>query len=343
MKTNFRSVFFSLLLSAKLISSGQTPPIDVDATIAEFILEEKQILVPGYPDAFNPSIIRWDDGRLLMSFRTRDPGTNTANLVGFVFLNEDYSPVGKATLLTIEGDFPLKLSKAQGLKLFKNRNIHMIAYNNILDTEDLETRRMIVAHLYYNKGRFSIKNPEYITSFEGDPKHWREKNWSPFDYKGNIHFSYTVSPHRVFQLPRTSNACKTVALTNPEIKWDWGEIHGGTPAIQDGEHFIGFFHSWKDLRSIQSANQKIAHFFIGAYLFDARKSFPVTHISPEPIVGKTFYHAPDYPTWKPVKVVYPGGFILEKNYIWLVYGRQDHECWVAKIDKDALINSLVSL
>jgi hypothetical protein len=343
MKTSIWFFLLGLALYGKLNASHETPPIDVDANIAGFILEEKQIVVPGYPDAFNPSIIRWEDGRLLMSFRTRDPETKTANLVGFVFLNENYKAVGQATLLTINGDFPLKVSKAQGLKLFKTRNIYMIAYNNILNTPDLETRRMIVAHLNFNKGRFSIANPKYILSYEGDPWRWREKNWAPFDYKGNIHFSYTINPHKVFRLPRTSNDCITVANTDPEICWNWGEIRGGTPALRDGDQFLGFFHSWKDLRSVQSDNKKISHYFIGAYRFEASKFFPVTHISPEPIVGKTFYHAPDYPTWKPLKVIYPGGFILSEDYVWLIYGRQDHECWVAKIDKAALISSLVPL
>jgi hypothetical protein len=278
-----------------------------------------------------------------MSFRTRDPVSKVANLTGFVWLDEDFKPVGKASLLTINNDVPLKISKAQGARLVKFNNVYFIVYNNILDTKDLETRRMIVAHLIYNKNRFSISDPKYLLSFEGDPTRWREKNWSPFQYKGRLYFSYTLNPHRVFHLPRSSSKCQTVAITEKEIDWEWGELRGGAPAIQDGEHFFGIFHSWKDLKSVQSGGEKIAHYFMGAYLFEARPPFQITHISKSPIIGKSFYHSPDYETWKPLKVVYPCGMLFDHQSVWAFYGKQDHECWVVKMDKKGLMNSLVAL
>ncbi len=278
-----------------------------------------------------------------MSFRTRDPISKVANLTGFVWLNENFEPVGKASLLKINNDLPLKISKAQGARLVKFNNLYFIVYNNILDTQDLESRRMIVAHLNYVKNQFFIKDPKYILSFNGDPTHWREKNWSPFQYKGRLYFSYSINPHRVFKLPRLRNDCKTVALTEKEIDWKWGELRGGAPAIRDGNHFFGFFHSWKDLKSVQSNGEKIAHFFMGAYLFEAEPPFEMTYISKEPIIGKSFYHSPDYETWKPLKGVYPGGMIFNKHSVSVFYGKQDHECWVVKMDKKGLLNSLVAL
>ncbi|MBM3193170.1 MAG: hypothetical protein FJZ59_02920 [Chlamydiae bacterium] len=325
------------------LNSSENSPIDLDEKISDFILEERQIFVPGYPDAFNPSIIRWENGRLLMSFRTRDPKTRIANLTGFIWLDNDFNPVGKATLLKIENDIPLKVSKAQGARLVKFNNVFLIVYNNILDTEDQESRRVIVAHLHFNKNEFSIRDPKYILSFENDPTHWREKNWSPFQYKGRLYFSYSLNPHRVFHLPRSANAYETVAITEKEIDWEFGEMRGGSPAIQDGNRFLGFFHSWKDLKSVQSNSEKIAHYFMGAYLFQAGSPFEVTHVSKEPIIGKTFYHSKEYETWKPLKVIYPGGMILNENFVWVVYGKQDHECWIVKMDKKKLLDTLVPL
>jgi predicted GH43/DUF377 family glycosyl hydrolase len=82
---------------------------------------------------------------------------------------------------------------------------------------------------------------------------------------------------------------------------------------------------------------------MGAYLFQAGSPFEVTHVSKEPIIGKTFYHSKEYETWKPLKVIYPGGMILNENFVWVVYGKQDHECWIVKMDKKKLLDTLVPL
>ena len=44
------------------------PLLDLDKAYDGLVLEEKQIEIPGYPHAFNASIVRWN-GSLLMSFR----------------------------------------------------------------------------------------------------------------------------------------------------------------------------------------------------------------------------------------------------------------------------------
>ena len=93
--------------------------IDLDENISDFILEETQIKIPGYPDAFNPSIIPWNKDTLLLSFRTRDPKTKVANLIGFVILDKDFQPIEKPTLLNIYGEKNLTISKAQGPRLIQ--------------------------------------------------------------------------------------------------------------------------------------------------------------------------------------------------------------------------------
>jgi hypothetical protein len=83
---------------------------------------------------------------------------------------------------------------------------------------------------------------------------------------------------------------------------------------------------------------------MGAYTFSESPPFPLIRISPEPIMGRGFSSGESYlPYWKPVCVVFPGGFIFDDTSIWLVYGRQDHELWVAKLDKQGLLNSLIPI
>lgn len=315
---------------------------DFDKKIQPFILEEKQLIIPGYPDAFNPSLIRWYDGRLLLSFRTREPLTHSSHLMGFVWLNEDFEPEGEPRLLSIYEEAPLKTSRAQDPRLIRVGDAYYIVYNNILSNEDLETRRMLVARLHYEDDHFYIIKPQYLLDFKGDKKNWREKNWSPFEYQGKLFFSYSLNPHRVFMPSLLDGKCETGACTMMEnFHWKWGELRGGTPAVLDHDHYIGFFHSFMDMASVQSKGKIISHYFMGAYCFNSKFPFALTHMSPEPIVGKTFYGGPDYPTWKPLKAIFPGGIMVDEKYVWVVYGRQDYEAWVVKMDKEGVIKSLV--
>ena len=344
-KNSIKRILTIISFCAPLISEplqGASFP-DFSNRVQNFVLEEKQIVIPEYPDAFNPSIVRWKDGNLLLCFRARDPLTQSPHLMGFVWLNEDYEPVSNPSILKIEGGQALKVSRAQDPKLFTVGNQYYIAYNNLLSDDDLETRRMLVAPLHEFLGMFFIIEPQYLLNFTGDPKNWREKNWSPFDYHGKVMFSYSLNPHRVFLPTLTDNSCRTMALTNSNITWPWGELRGGTPSILDGNEYFGVFHSYHDLKSVHSKGEKISHYFMGAYRFKSHPPFNFTHISPEPIFGSLFYTPPEYPTWKPLRVVFPGGLIMDESNVWVVYGRQDHECWVVKLDKQGLMDSLVPL
>lgn len=316
---------------------------DLQERVQNFVLEEKQIFIEGYPSAFNPSIVRWHDGKLLLAFRARDPLTQSAHLMGFVWLNENFEAESKPVLLKIYGDRPLKISRAQDPRLIRSGDKYFIAYNNILSDEDLETRRMVTAELSYKDNEFSISSPMYHLCFSGDVKNWREKNWSPFDYKGTFHFSYSLNPHRVFLPFQDNDSCETLAVTKANLSWKWGELRGGTPSLLDGDEYLGFFHSFIDIKTVQSNGEKMSHYFMGAYRFEAKHPFALTQISPEPIIGRQFYTAPDYPTWKPLRVVFPGGLVFDDDFVWVVYGRQDFECWVVKMDKKTLMDSLVSV
>ena len=84
----------------------------------------------------------------------------------------------------------------------------------------------------------------------------------------------------------------------------------------------------------------MVHYFMGAYTFEKYPPFAITAISPEPIVADTFYKGPMHASWKPLRVIFLGGFVYNRSFIWVVYGRQDHEIWVVKLDKEKLLNSL---
>ena len=96
------------------------------------------------------------------------------------------------------------------------------------------------------------------------------------------------------------------------------------------------------MATVHSQNKEVLHYLMGAYTFAAQPPFNITQISPEPIIGKKFYSGAEYkPYWHPVRAIFPCGFVFDKQYIWVVYGRQDHEMWVVKLDKLKLYASLI--
>jgi predicted GH43/DUF377 family glycosyl hydrolase len=200
---------------------------------------------------------------------------------------------------------------------------------------------MYVAEVHHEGDSFFIDEPAPITSFHIVFKPRWEKNWVPFVYKDELLLGYSLSPHIILKPILGTNLCETMADTSNQATWDWGELRGGTPALLEGDRYLAFFHSSKLMSTIHSKGKNLKHYFMGAYTFSSEPPFNITHISPEPIVGKKFYRGPAYKTWKPLRVVFPGGFVTDDEFIWVAYGRQDFEVWIVKLDKKRLLDSLV--
>lgn len=303
--------------------------IDMEEKISPFVLETKKIEIPGYPDAFNPSIIRWH-GKLLMSFRFRLPITLSTNPIALVWLDEDFNVMSEPQILDIPHPHPWQ----QDARLISIRDHLYVVYSNLF----CGIRRMYVAEVFDDDGAFFAG--EDIPLLHYDQKSMpQEKNWVPFDYDGNLLLAYSINPHCIFR--PVQSTCETVAITEKNVAWDWGELRGGTPAHRIGDQYLAFFHSSTDAVSLQSNAQSMPHYVMGCYTFSLQPPFEITAISPEPIIGKNFYNGPTHQTWKPLRVVFPGGFVCDDQYIRLVYGRQDHECWVAKIEIEKMLDSLI--
>ena len=303
-----------------------------------FILDTKRIHIPGYPDAFNPAIVKWEN-RLLMSFRCRDRITNQANIIGFSWLDEEFNPVGHPQILIVDDSIYM-----QDPRLFVVRDRLFMAYSDLWEhpVTKIKKRKMCMAEILYDGIGFMAVNKDCYLDFEGDPLNKFEKNWVPFDYQGLMLLSYSLAPHQIFLPVHGEERCETIAYTDTANPWQWGTLRGGTPALLMGDHYLAFFHSSIPIASIQSKGKSIVHYFMGAYLFESKPPFSIQKMSPHPIVGKTFYNGEFHQTWKPLRVIFPCGFVHNDQYIWISYGRQDHEAWIVKIDKPGLYKSLVT-
>ncbi len=313
--------------------------LDLQELKQDFVIETKQIKIPSYPDAFNPCIIRYQ-GSLLFSFRARDPLTGFTNIVGFTRLNENFNPIGKIALLKLPSDsFAGEMIQDPRMIIIDDKLY--IVYSNTWRMPLETVRRIFIAEIQYDGTYYIAQNPEVFLRFDGIYKNKFEKNWVPFVYNHSLLLSYTINPHKIFQPIFGEKRCETIACTEIENFWPWGEFRGGTQAFLVDEQYLAFFHCSLTIPTIQSDGKNIPHYFMGAYTFEKDPPFALKSISPEIIVGDNFYEGDEYLTWKPLKVVFPCGYVYNEKNIWVAYGRQDHELWIATIDKKKLLQSLI--
>lgn len=337
---------FSAPLLFSLCAYAHEGLIDLEERSQDFVLETKRIEIPGHPMPFNPSITRWQ-GRLLLSFRIiPDIKRKYDSEIGLVFLNEDFEAVTEPQLLSLRDEYSVAPCRAEDGRLITIDGRLFIVYDDNAEPKLSKGGfRLYVAELYYDGEHFVAENIECLTQYEGESREIREKAWVPFNYQSHLLLAYSIDPHKIFY-PRLdgSGTCDTVAFSQPPIQWNWGILRGGTPGFLHNDQYLAFFHSSKVTATVHSDGENILHYFMGAYTFSKEPPFEVTAISSEPIVGKNFYHGITYPGyWKPVRCVFPCGYISDEQFIWLAYGRDDHECWIAKIDKTKLLESLVPI
>jgi len=332
----FYLLAFPLVLFAEMI--------DLNSLAQDFVLETKRVEVPGYPYAFNPSMVRWRNF-ILMSFRTiPDPKKPFTCWIGVILLDQEFNPIGDAQILSTRDQESPVPPRGEDARLFFIGDKLYIAYSdNPYPKITGGGFRMVLGELVYGNGLFSIHELRRLEDFEGRREDLREKNWVPFEYNGRLHLAYSISPHRIFYPVPGTSTCKTVAETATSISCDWGILRGGTSAlpIETGE-YLSFFHSVKRMATVNSKEKEVNHYFIGAYTFSSKPPFQILRCSPCPIVGPGFYSGASYkPYWGSILCVFPAGLIIDSNFIWISYGRQDHEIWVAKLHKQKLLDSLI--
>ncbi len=322
--------------------------IDLESDMAQdFVLDTKKIDIPGYPHAFNASIIRWH-GFLLLSFRIiPNPKLSFNSNIGLIHLDDTFNPIGKPQFLNMRTTTSNVPSRAEDARLIAvNDRLYIVYSDNREPKISKGGFRVYVAELQLQNGEFLMSTPECLSDFEGENVQVREKNWVPFNYNNTLLLAYSLTPHRIFHpLLNKTGKCQTIAETATDLLWDWGVPRGGTPALLiNHKEYLSIFHSSNRIATIQSENKPITHYFMGAYIFAATPPFEILRISPQPIIGKNFYSKTPYkPYWKPVKAVFPCGLTFDSRYIWIAYGKDDHEIWIAKLDKEALLQSLVPL
>ncbi len=305
------------------------------------VIATKRLVFDRFPDAFNPSMIKTEAGYLLTFRYCPDRWYSPClSYIGIALLDDDFNLLSEPTLLNTRFFNSKTPSQAEDARIFSYRGRLFLIYNDnpdVVSPSNWERRDMFIAELFYNDEEFSFSFPVRLCYEERYNSVLWQKNWVPFEWNKTLLLSYAINPQEIIYPNLKNGSCFRCYETFAQMDWDFGTLRGSSAAeIVDGE-YLAFFHSGSYLSSSASSGQNLWHYFMGAYTFSAEPPFQVTKISPMPIVAEGFY----VESHCEKRVIFPGGYVVDGSKIYLAYGKDDCEIWIATLDKEALKSSLV--
>ncbi len=306
------------------------------------VQDVKRVVVPPYPHAYNASIIENDHGSYYLFFRydllekrSSNPLLPFTTHVGFVELDEKFEIVPNSLKTIDTGSL-----YSEDPRVIKSEGAYYLVYNDLTPIRTyLRTMRLAELDLQGSRVKYATNLDLHISPVE--------KNWMPFIKKEQVHFVYSVTPHKIIQLnnPEINQINHLLNPENPSIhsfEWEkkWGKIRGGTPArLVDGQ-YLAFFHSW--FKNPEAGN---IWYVMGAYTFESEPPFRITSISKAPIIFKGIYNTKHIHTApRNIRCIFPAGFAFEKKndktLLHISCGENDCGIKIVTIEKDQLLNSL---
>ncbi len=310
----------------------------------KIVTATQRIYLPEYPGAYNPSIIRYHD-HYLLTFRYLPNRFDLPWLsyIGIVLLDKSFDPVSSFPLLDTRFYNEDTPSQSEDARVFAFNGKYYIVYNDnteIMFPSLWERRDMYIAELIFKDDQCKLAKPLKLRHQTKFSHVLWQKNWSPFEWNGNLLFSYSINPHEVVSPNLNNGFCQPIYETEKPIQWNLGNLRGGSPAQKiNDEYYLAFFHSGFFTSSGCSGNRELWHYYMGAYTFSSEPPFAITRIS------STFIDAPGFYTFSNYdkRVIYPGGFVVEDSTVYLAYGKDDSEIWIATINLNNLIGSMVPI
>jgi len=307
------------------------------------ISETFRIDIPEFPEAFNPSICEADYGFILTFRYLPEPVERPwISFVGVMLLDHSFQAISKPQILNLREADNTVISQAEDARVFSCNGRYYVVYNDnheIVCPHAEQRRDIYIAEFSYVDDQFIAERPVrlcYPKFYEA--RKW-EKNWTPFVKDGRLLLSYSLDPHEVIVPDLETGICQPYSFTPERSNWRWGWMRGGTPSLLVDGEYLGFFHTGIMTPTGASYNEPMWHYFMGAYTFSPQPPFQVTKISPVPLMDSAFYLQSDHPK----RVIYPGGFVMIKDDIYVAFGKNDTEVWIAKINKNVLKGSLRSI
>lgn len=310
-------------------------------TEQKVVIATQKITFDRFPEAFNPSLVKIDGG-FLLTFRDCPDRENQFWLsdIWFVQLDTSFNPVAEPVRLNTRSKKSKTPSQAEDARLFAYRDKLFLLYNDNIDEiffDQGKRRDIFLAELFFADDHFQLSSPLKLLCEEKYNAFLQQKNWIPFEWQNGLYFVYSINPHEILSPNLRNGVCYSLYKTAPSIHWIYGSLRGSSSAqLVDGEYLV-FFHSGAKIRSPASYDWKLWHYFMGAYTFSAEPPFKITKMTPQPIMHEDFYT----PSYREKRVVFPGGFVVDGPHIYVAYGKDDCEIWIATLDKEELKKTLV--
>lgn len=319
-------------------------PILKKSITADPILETRQIQIPGYPKAYNPSLIEYGPGYLLsFRFTSKIPQEiencprRDYSFIGLVKLDENFDVSKKSIqLLNLATYSPQFSLTAEDARLLNVGNRIFIFFNDLPLTQKSGRFAMYFGEIVEERGEFVLKEKPKPLKYVGALS--IEKNWSPFFSGEKLYVIYSDEPRIILEVDPNTGDCQEVSRSDHNYQWQFGRIRGGTPGNRIEGGLLTFFHSSFYIPAPVKENKPGRNYAYGAYLFDESYPFYIRKITPQPLG-----FLEDYTRDNGRKVIFPGGLVIEDEVIWVVWGKNDNQIFLTAFDKKKLIESMVSL
>lgn len=308
----------------------------------------RRIEFKDYPNSFNPSILKTHK-EILLTFRYNpERQKRWISHVVIVRLDESLNPISKPQILSIRST-EKNPSYYDDCRLFSFNGKKYIIYHDVIDWDSLfdpninpfynYSEAVHMAELIEEDGIFKVLPPVKLT-YRNKKVATREKNWMPFEWNNDLFLIYYPAPHEVVLANPSNGQCDLFSISHyPKVEWKWGGMRGGTPPIKIGNDYLTFFHSSCQFASKASNGKMKMHYFMGAYTFQDSPPFTIRKVSSFPIIAEGMYT----PTSFDMQVIFPMSCFIHNNQVYLAYGKNDEEMWIAIIPTKQLLSSLIDV
>jgi len=168
-----------------------------------------------------------------------------------------------------------------------------VVYTNRFETPRI---RMGATDYTINKQTNKLEPSRIFTTLKWN-SHTVEKNWSPFVYNNDVYLIQSINPlHIVGYIPAGPDIAATISASMAPLAYHFytkfGQIRGGTNAIDMGSYYLALFHSVDEKYIIPGFQT----YLFGAYTFTKQSPWRLLATSPQPLMEEAFYRGSWAPT-----------------------------------------------
>lgn len=291
----------------------------------------RSLRIPGFPKAYNPSLVVYEDGYLLSARcdSVSKDGIRNSHLV-LVRLDAEFNVATKPYQLS----FVLEnhdISNVEDVRLFWFEGRLWAIFNSINKVAP-GTQRMHVAELIATADdRFRIGSLVMLRSSEQRV----EKNWTPFVVDSDLYVVYSISPEHRIMRPDLESGQMTEMRSTKGFYWDYGVPHGGTPALRYNDKFISIFHG--ATKTVFKDGSVLVPYAIAAYTFSSKPPFAIEGYTPNAVDAPGMY---DF-SRNPRKIVFASGMVIRGDTAFVVSGINDDAMLLSSVDLKLVEKALV--